>query len=352
MLLALAMECRSSAFTIVELIVVIVVIGILSLITIISYTNITNRAIVSSLQSNLINASRQLKLYQVDYGNFPTSLDANRCPVPADTNRCLKPNSGNTYTYQSSVTSPQIFCLSAVSGTQNYNITQEGVPSPGICPTLYYDAGVAVSYPKTGVTVTDLSGNAMTGTLTNGVNYSTAKGGAFDFDGVNDYLGSGAITPLTSYSAEAWIKADKLTGGNADQNSLGFTVMSVSSNYALWVSVGGTVSSTEVKFRAFSSDASGHVTSGANLNTTDWFHIAVTATKNAGAKVYVNGVEKASFVSDDVAWAGTFTVGDLRPNRFIGFDGLITGVKVYGNRVLTATEVSENFNSTRARFGV
>ena len=87
-------------FTIVELLVVIVVIGILAAITIVSYTGISQKATVASLTSDLTNASKQLKLFQVDNSNYPTTID---CTIPdSTTNECIK--SSTTYTYKTSPT--------------------------------------------------------------------------------------------------------------------------------------------------------------------------------------------------------------------------------------------------------
>lgn len=82
----------SEAFTIVELLVVIVVIGILAAITLVSYIGVTSRANIAVMQSDLSNASSQLKIYQAIYGSYPTALDSNNCPsLPtADTTLCLK----------------------------------------------------------------------------------------------------------------------------------------------------------------------------------------------------------------------------------------------------------------------
>lgn len=64
----------SPAFTIIELLVVIVIIGILATITIISYFGINDKAIQSTLKSQLSNASRSLKAFQVEYDNYPTTI--------------------------------------------------------------------------------------------------------------------------------------------------------------------------------------------------------------------------------------------------------------------------------------
>jgi len=115
-------------FTIVELLVVIVVIGILAAITIVSYTGISGKATVASLQSDLTNASRQLKLFQASEasGNYPT---ANNCPTPGPTEICLKPSGSNTYTYAAlNVPNPKLFTLTATNDTTVYRITNDSTP--------------------------------------------------------------------------------------------------------------------------------------------------------------------------------------------------------------------------------
>lgn len=118
-------------FTIVELLVVIVVIGILAAITIVSYTGISGRATVASLQSDLTNASKRLKMYYTDNGSYPQSLDSGNCPVgPADTRYCLKPSSGNAFTYSSSAPYSS-FTLNSTktSSTVRYVITDSTGPA-------------------------------------------------------------------------------------------------------------------------------------------------------------------------------------------------------------------------------
>mgnify|MGYP000212112688 CR=1 FL=1 len=58
---------------------------------------------------------------------------------------------------------------------------------------LHLDAGNTSSYPGTGTTWTDLSGNGYNGTFTNGPIFSAANGGCIVFDGVNDYVAGGNL---------------------------------------------------------------------------------------------------------------------------------------------------------------
>jgi prepilin-type N-terminal cleavage/methylation domain-containing protein len=130
------LKSHDSAFTIVELLVVIVIIGILAAITIISYTGITQKAIISTLQSDLSNASDKLRIYQAANGSYPTALDGNDCPTfpVADNNFCLKTSSGNTFTYSSNGTA---FTLTDTNtnGTA-YNVTDSTTIAAGIaCPS-------------------------------------------------------------------------------------------------------------------------------------------------------------------------------------------------------------------------
>lgn len=117
-------------FTIVELLVVIVVIGILAAITITSYSGISGRAIAASLQTDLNNSSKQLKLYSIIHGSYPTSLNASNCPATPiiDNTYCLKNSNGNTYTNY--VSDGVTFSLTENnSNGMSYSITDNNIPT-------------------------------------------------------------------------------------------------------------------------------------------------------------------------------------------------------------------------------
>lgn len=121
---------KNKGFTIVELLVVIVVIGILASITIISYTGLSQKAVVATLQSDLANASKQIKIFQAtdSNNNYPT---ANNCPTPGLTEICLKSSSGNSFVGGYSVnnaSNPKTFVLDATNSTTKYRITESTPP--------------------------------------------------------------------------------------------------------------------------------------------------------------------------------------------------------------------------------
>ena len=133
----------SNGFTIVELLVVIVVIGILAALTVVAYTGISGNVVTASLQSDLSNAKKQLALYYVDHGSYPTGLSSN-CPtgpvLPSpDDKYCLKPSSTSTFTYQpNSTTTATDYSLYANKDTQYYRISSDSSISSSLTKSCPY----------------------------------------------------------------------------------------------------------------------------------------------------------------------------------------------------------------------
>src|SRR5680860_1009924 len=143
-----------SGFTIVELLVVIVVIGILAAITIVSYTGISQRAIAASLQSDLTNASQQLKLFQVENSAYPSTI---RCDIPdSSTNKCLKASGSNAFTYPApnNSSTPQTFTLDAANGTITYRITNDSTPTDVATTPITAIAAISGATTAVGNTLT------------------------------------------------------------------------------------------------------------------------------------------------------------------------------------------------------
>jgi len=116
-------------FTIVELLVVIVVIGILASITIVSYTGIQNKASISSLQSDLANASTILKIDQTTGDNFPTTL------ALANNGKGITPSQtmDSTIYIPDNTSIPKNFCLMYRKGNNTYAVDNNSSVSNGVC---------------------------------------------------------------------------------------------------------------------------------------------------------------------------------------------------------------------------
>lgn len=126
---------KQYGFTIVELLVVIVVIGVLASITIVSYSGINQRAVVASLQSDLSTASQQLNMFNVDNASYPTTINCGQ--ADSTTNKCVRTSSSNSISsYDVFNTSPQYFCITEVSGSNTYTVTNDSAPSGSHCPWI------------------------------------------------------------------------------------------------------------------------------------------------------------------------------------------------------------------------
>jgi hypothetical protein len=101
-----------------------------------------------------------------------------------------------------------------VKGSEFADITATPPPfvPPG-SPLVYIDPDSSTSYPGTGTTVYDLSGNANNGTLINGVTFTSGTPSFFSTDGTNDWIGYGDIgDTYGDFTALNWVYFSVLTG--------------------------------------------------------------------------------------------------------------------------------------------
>lgn len=214
--------------------------------------------------------------------------------------------------------------------------------------SLLFDlnATIAASYPGSGITWTDLSGNGRNGTLTNGPTYSSADGGSIVFDGTDDSVNISGLDLRRSFSLEAWVKFDTFSDeaifgqGTATANNVIGVVQ---------------VNSTTFTFAMYFNDFS--VTTP-TTNTGRWYHYVVTYDHTAPytKQIYRDGVLLGASTSGQSQYIGT---GDFRIGQSYGpaqgtqqpLDGNISIARGY-SKILSAEEVSINFNGFRNLYGV
>lgn len=342
----------SSAFTIVELLVVIVVIGVLAAITIVSYTGIQQKATVASLTSDLTNASNQLKMFQVDNSTFPTTID---CTIPdSATNKCIKSSSGTTYQYAfNNNTSSPTFCITDTKGTTSYRITQDSLPSVGNCLdyglVMHLDAGDIESYPGSGTVWTDLSGNGSNGTLVNGAAYTSDGGGAIGFDGVNDYVNipyGSQFNIRNAITLSIWIK--RTSGFNQLQDTM---ILGRSPSWYFYDSYNSGSMHGDVYIDGVRQ---------ATLNIGvpydgSWYQMTYTYdSSNQTAKMYKNGTLAGSItltgLSNYLIDSSTANFAYMGYNT-VGRTMLLNDAYIY-NRALSPGEITQHFNVHRSRYGI
>lgn len=225
---------------------------------------------------------------------------------------------------------------------------------------LHLDAGNASSYPGSGTTWFDLSGNSNDGTLVNGVGYSTDVGGTLTFDGVDDYVNvSYSQTVVTNYLSDwtisIWYESD---GNLATGTDVLFAFGETTDNDPLYIlGPSGLESGTQAEQARLL--IRNELNSVLLLQSTSTFFFNNTWTNltfindNNTISVYKNGVFDTNFTySHNLINTNTFTLaGLLRTSLCCNLDTKIGAVLMY-DKLLTASEILQNFNATKDRFGL
>ena len=219
---------------------------------------------------------------------------------------------------------------------------------------LALDAANVKSYPGSGTTWRDLSGNNNTGTLTNGPTFNSANAGNIVFDGVDDFvsLGNFAASSLPNGSICSWVKlasggltfqviAAKRTGGDA----AGF-------DYEL------DLSSTGRNIRGLVSNGTSFniITGTTTLSYGVWYSLVFTWNGSA-LNVYLNGISDATQVSQTISVSSSSTKPfDIGVGKEISiaqryYKGNISGTLLY-NRALSSSEIAQNYNALKSRFNL
>ena len=212
---------------------------------------------------------------------------------------------------------------------------------------LHLDAGDTASYPGTGTTWTDLSGNGYNGTLVDGVDFDNANGGSLVFDASNDYVSLPKIITTTDFTVCQFIRQ------NSDTTDEGWTFEQYDGGAGRLIINTHNLNSTQV-FRFFIGGVA--LYSSTVINSGQTYFITYSRSGST-AKIYINGILDATTTSmPSVAIADTTSAigGSKAGNPWKGqyeFIGNIYNTTVY-NKALTDAEVLQNFHATKDRFGL
>jgi len=219
---------------------------------------------------------------------------------------------------------------------------------------LYLDAGNRNSYPGTGTTWNDLSGNGNNGTLTNGPTFSSTNGGNISFDGVNDYLSlNSALNFSTNSGFTICIFLQKVN------NQSGTTWNYFYSNNSPTIEMGG-YGQTGDSF-VFKDNTSANTEVGSADIISNWSYIAFgTNSSTRTSYIYTLNPVVGTVLTTSVGSVSNVTLGFERffttgpsggPAGTTYFRSKCASIQAY-NRVLSATEILRNYNSIKSRIGI
>jgi hypothetical protein len=213
---------------------------------------------------------------------------------------------------------------------------------------LQLDASNTASYPGSGTTWTDLSGNGNNGTLISGVSYSSTNGGTMVFAGtINNRVQTNFAPTFTDFTVCVWFKdnGSPQFGRLIDKDYVnGFWL---GRNASLANSWGGGIRETAAPSGIFISlqDAQWHFLTSIRSGTTH------TLYGDGITKKVSNTVSAAALSATNIA-IGSWSGGNASaPWNNQVFKGSVPQVLIY-NRALSETEIMQIFNATKTKYGL
>ncbi len=222
---------------------------------------------------------------------------------------------------------------------------------------LELDAADINSYIGTGTNWRDMMGS-YNGALTNGPTFSSANGGNIIFDGTNDYVDLANTTGLnftnTTGTVSMWFKTSASTAGNPmliskQMDATGGWSITIDPNSSALFEAKNSGGGASAFYR--------YVNKACNDGI--WHNIVAVVTTstaviaNNTVSMYLDGV-LANGTQTQITVYGGNTAGTVQiARRSSGnyYNGNISNVQIY-NRGLTASEILQNYNAVKSRFGL
>jgi|SRR5210317_858057 hypothetical protein len=212
---------------------------------------------------------------------------------------------------------------------------------------LCLDAGDSKSYGGSGSTWIDRSGNGNNGTLVNSPAFSN---GGLDLDGTDD-----RITFDTPFADESdltvimWFKGQAASGA---ANGFGYLLHNNGSDTSTgnsYITIGE--HGVNNQYYAALNGQYANMTFGVTTDTTTVHQIALTW-DGSTQKVYFDGeYKKGRSLVNSKTLSSTTSIGSYRTSNYRSWDGAVYSCHIY-NRALTASEILQNYNATKGRFGL
>jgi len=249
--------------------------------------------------------------------------------------------------------------LSETEITQDYHaLRSKFYPFPNYSTdglVLYYDLSNTESFPGSGSNLFDLSAYTNDGSLVNNPSYISSGGGYLSLDGADDFVVTNKTTSLKftrDMSMEAWFTVNSANDsficvlgsqyGSGNKNS-----------YSIWlydfVLQSGVLTTSVMQ----------HLTYPVTVSYDTWYHIIHTY-DGSNQYMYVNGsLVSSGSTTGNILHDNSNTKVTIGADYEVGYNSGLNGfmkgrvglARLY-NRALSAAEVTQNFNDSRARFGL
>jgi hypothetical protein len=224
---------------------------------------------------------------------------------------------------------------------------------------LCLDAANRKSYPGSGTTWTDLSTPSVNGSFINGTQFSTDNSGVINFDGIDDYV---QLSNSTSYKVQFPLTISLFFKVNSTLSSTAVLLRTDNTNInhrGVLIQMNSSAFLNITYGNGTSNTASGRRTylSATTLSLNQWYNLVVTLPDSLNCISYLNGTlintpYNSGTATTLVYSTGGGTIGWRNDGAALNyFPGQIANILSY-NRALSSTEILQNYNATKSRFGL
>jgi len=221
---------------------------------------------------------------------------------------------------------------------------------------VYVDAANRNSYPGSGTTWTDLSGNGRNGTLTNGPTFSTSEvDGYIQLDGVNDYISFGQNFNFTTqaFTIGMWVKFLSWNAGSGTNCGVFWKGDFQNNGYYYELNLVSGAAGFFTNQSGASQNTNGPGT-GVQTLLDNWLHLIVTRSGTT-VTIYINAVNftgaVASHTNPATASTNNFLIGSYSAGTG-NFTNMRIAMFYIWEKALSASDVLFTFNASRRRFGL
>ena len=225
---------------------------------------------------------------------------------------------------------------------------------------LCLDAANRKSYPGSGTVWTDLSGRGNNGELVNGVSYVGTNGGALSFDGSNDRItiANPILSSTGNWTISSWcnFSSFNIDLGTSSVAHLYTQYIADTGNGRIVfriVNDGSIINKLSLFLGSGATYSSQVITGTTTINTNTFYNFVSTRNGNIFT-TYINGVLEASSTLTGInitILQSTPEIGGTISANFGFLTGKIYATSIY-NRALSASEIKQNYNATKSRYGL
>jgi len=241
--------------------------------------------------------------------------------------------------------------LNYFNGQSNFlvtNIDYPNIVTSGL--TYLLDAGFIPSYPKNGTTWYDLSGNGNSTSLVNGPTFNSSNDGSIVFNGDGQYgLTANLLNPTTFPNESVFVWFYPTSAGQIVSELGQATINFGYHDSNIEISSGGVIS-----FATWGGNLVNKVVSSAKSFNT-WYQLGFTYSGTT-LTAYINGASIGTATltrqPPTALYFGLCAIDSVTNMGTAGYAGGRMGNFMFYNRGLSSSEVLQNYNALKGRYGL